>query len=343
GKGWWIMQANNSNGSRATWTRGFAALWAVLVLAAAGGGASAAPVETVLYSFKGGSDGAGPNGGLIADSKGNLYGTTRHGGASGNGTVFKLSPGGTETVLYTFTGGSDGALPSGGLIADSSGNLYGVTASGGASSDGGVVFKLSPSGTETVLYSFKGGSDGSNPYSGLIADSGGNLYGTTELGGAPGSGCGGFGCGTVFKLTGTGFVPPVQFAAFSPTVMIDFGTTPNTDAFEIKSSFTLGSTSKGINPPAEPVTFQVGTLTTTIPAGSFTGTVTSSAFGSFFFTGVINGVSLHAALAPTGANRFSFQAGAQDASLTGTANPVPVTLTVGTNSGATSVTAAISH
>ncbi|MGH6847501.1 MAG: beta-propeller fold lactonase family protein [Methylocella sp.] len=140
---------------------------------------------------------------------------------------------------------------------------------------------------------------------------------------------------------GVGIIPDVPFAAFSPTVMINFGTTPNTDAFEIQSSFTLGSTSKGINPPAMPVTFQIGTFAVTIPPGSFTGTTTGSAFGPFFFAGTINGVSLHAAIAPTGANRFSFQAGSQDASLTGTANPVPVTLTIGNNSATASVTATI--
>ncbi|MGH6838939.1 MAG: hypothetical protein ACREDT_09070 [Methylocella sp.] len=207
-----------------------------------------------------------------------------------------------------------------------------------------MVFKLSPGGTETVLYTFKGGSDGGGPVAGLIADSSGNLYGTTSAGG--GLGCADFfsatpGCGTVFKLAGTGFVPAIPFAAFSPTVSIHFGKTANSDSFELRSSFTLGSTSKGINPPAMPVTFQVGTLALTIPPGSFTGSVTSSAFGPFFFAGVINGVSLHAAIAPTGAKRFSFQAGSQNASLTGTVNPVPVTLTIGNNSGTTSVTANI--
>jgi uncharacterized repeat protein (TIGR03803 family) len=119
--------------------------------------------------------------------------------------VFKLSPNGTYTVLYSFTGGSDGAFPKAGLIADNAGNLYGTGESGGASgkvSGNGVVFKLSPGGTSyTVLYSFMG-SDGGSPYAGLLADSSGNLYGTTELGGAPRN------SGTVFKLAGTGFVPP---------------------------------------------------------------------------------------------------------------------------------------
>ncbi|MGH6850219.1 MAG: choice-of-anchor tandem repeat GloVer-containing protein [Methylocella sp.] len=154
-------------------------------------------IFTVLHTFTGGSDGKLPEGALLADSSGNLYGATYGGGTSNRGTVFKLTPGGTETVLHTFTGGSDG------LIADSSGNLYGTTIFGGAS-NAGVVFKLSPTGTETVLYSFTGGSDGAFPQAGLYADSNGNLFGTTNGGGASGN-------GVVFKLAGTGFeVPTLQ-------------------------------------------------------------------------------------------------------------------------------------
>ncbi|MGH9205494.1 MAG: choice-of-anchor tandem repeat GloVer-containing protein, partial [Acidimicrobiales bacterium] len=166
--------------------------------------------ETVLHAFTFSSEGYGPNGPLIADSSGNLYGTTYSDGASGNGVVFKLTPGGTYTVLHTFTGGSDGANPAGDLIADSSGNLYGTTRGGGASGSGcggfgcGTVFKLSPGGTLTVLYSFTGGSDGEGPVGNLIADSKGNLYGTTLLGGGPGCGQFGLGCGVVFKLSPSG-------------------------------------------------------------------------------------------------------------------------------------------
>ncbi|MGH6848236.1 MAG: choice-of-anchor tandem repeat GloVer-containing protein [Methylocella sp.] len=197
------MQSSNTKRTGKSYPRAGAALCAVLVLAAAGGGASAAPAETVLHSFTGGiSDGGTPRAGLIADSKGNLYGTTVFGGGSGNGAVFKLSPSGTETVLHSFTGGSDGLFPIGGLIADGNGNLFGTTIEGGASG-AGVVFKLSPGGTETVLHAFAGGSDGANPVAGLIADSSGNLYGTALNGGA--SGCnGGSRCGVVFKLSPSG-------------------------------------------------------------------------------------------------------------------------------------------
>jgi len=168
--------------------------------------ASAAPTERVLYSFQGDSDGDSPYGGLIADSSGNLYGTTAGGGTSGVGTVFKLSPSGTKTVLHTFAGGFDGYSPLAPLIADSSGNLYGTTQVGGASRCSlgcGVVFRVSADGTSyVILHFFKGGSDGALPDTGLVADSSGNLYGTTNRGG--GSGCFGDGCGVVFKLSPDG-------------------------------------------------------------------------------------------------------------------------------------------
>lgn len=148
--------------------------------------------ETVLYSFTGGSDGGDPGAGLIRDSAGNLYGTTQIGGTAGFGTVFRLNPRGQETVVYSFTGGADGAAPYGGsLVRDSAGNLYGVTPAGG-DSDFGVVFKIDATGTETVLHSFSG-SDGKIPYGTLALDKSGNLYGTTYEGGA-------YGGGVVFKI-----------------------------------------------------------------------------------------------------------------------------------------------
>ncbi len=148
--------------------------------------------ETVLYSFAGGNDGAGPEAPLIMDTAGNLYGTSALGGSFGKGIVFKLDPSGHETVVHTFTG-SDGANPFAGLIMDAAGNLYGTTTAGGPFGRG-TVFKLDPSGNVTVLHAFTGGSDGSDSHAALIMDAAGNLYGTTDGGGTSGF-------GTVFKLT----------------------------------------------------------------------------------------------------------------------------------------------
>jgi uncharacterized repeat protein (TIGR03803 family) len=166
--------------------------------------------EIVLHSFANSpGDGAIPTAALIMDKAGNLYGTTGHGGASGNcfggcGTVFKLDTSGNETVLHSFTAG-DGAFPLAGLIMDKGGNLYGTTESGGASGDG-TVFKLDSSGKLTVLYSFTGTPDGATPQASLIMDKAGNLYGTTANGGAGtcSNGVVNLGCGTVFKLDTSG-------------------------------------------------------------------------------------------------------------------------------------------
>ena len=144
--------------------------------------------ETVLYAFTGGADGGGPyHAGLVRDPAGNLYGTTFHGGTTGAGVVFKVDPAGNETVLYSFTGGADGGAPTGGLLRDSAGNLYGTA-------NTGVVYKVDPAGNETVLYTFTGGTDGNQPVAGVIQDSAGNLFGTTYQGGRNGT-------GVVFKLT----------------------------------------------------------------------------------------------------------------------------------------------
>ncbi|HTZ95788.1 MAG TPA: choice-of-anchor tandem repeat GloVer-containing protein [Terriglobales bacterium] len=195
--------------------------------------------ETVLHVFQGlqAGDGATPEGGLVMDAVGNLYGTTGYDGTGqctlfgaviGCGTVYEMSPpsqpGGawTEAVIYSFQGGKDGYVPSGDLVFDQAGNLYGVTLWGGGrgtTCDGlyggncGTVFELSPpkqkggAWTEKVLYSFAGtGSwslvgDGGQPNGGLVFDDQGNLYGTTQFGGHTGGVCrGGPGCGIVFEL-----------------------------------------------------------------------------------------------------------------------------------------------
>ena len=158
---------------------------------------SANGTETVLHNFGSGNDGQTPLGNLIFDAAGNLYGTTFAGGIYGFGIVFELSPNGTETVLYNFGSAGDGANPNAGLVFDSSGDLFGTTVNGGTFG-GGTAFELSPNGaggwTETGLYSFGGTpTDGLNPYSGLIFDNSGNLYGTTANGGT-------FGGGTAFEL-----------------------------------------------------------------------------------------------------------------------------------------------
>jgi uncharacterized repeat protein (TIGR03803 family) len=151
---------------------------------------------TLLYTFKDTPDGKRPTGDLVRDPAGNLYGVTVAGGAYLWGTIYKVDPSGNETVLYSFTGGADGATPSAGVLLDSAGNLYGTT-SGGGTSGHGTVFKLDTSGNETVLYSFTGGADGSYPGGSLIRGPGGILYSTTTQGGA-------YGGGTVFKLDITG-------------------------------------------------------------------------------------------------------------------------------------------
>jgi uncharacterized repeat protein (TIGR03803 family) len=146
------------------------------------------------------STGAFPQGQLTPDGQGNFYGVTSGGGTYDSGAVFELSPNGedwSEKIIYSFGPGPGGFTPYlSYVIFDSSGNLYG-TASGGGEYYGGVVYELTPAGsdwTETPLYSFTGGTDGGSPYSGLVMDTGGNLYGVTNLGGENGR-------GTVFELS----------------------------------------------------------------------------------------------------------------------------------------------
>lgn len=168
----------------------------------ASAGSAPAATETVLYAFTGGNDGAYPVAGLVADSYGNLYGTTSQGGAWNNGVVFRVSQAGGEAVLHAFTGGTDGANPQAGLIIDGYHNLYGTTVQGGAWGQG-VAFRLRPSllyragWTETVLHAFGAGTDGAFPYAGLTRDAAGNLYGTTQFGGAAG-------LGTAFEIAPNG-------------------------------------------------------------------------------------------------------------------------------------------
>jgi len=165
--------------------------------------------ESVLYNFQGGTDGGEPNGFISMDRSGNIYGATVIGGNNadcagpGCGVIFKLAKGGQETALYTFTGGADGAGPNGALLIGAKG-LYGTAYAGGdlscsnnSSVGCGVVFKITPAGKETVIYTFKGTPDAANPSYGFVADSKGNGYNTTIYGGASG-------VGTVFEVTSKG-------------------------------------------------------------------------------------------------------------------------------------------
>jgi uncharacterized repeat protein (TIGR03803 family) len=151
----------------------------------------------VLYSFAGGSDGFQPNGGLVFDALGNLYGTTMEGGvgtgcSDGCGTVFELTPssdgGWLKSTLFNFAGTDTGIFPSASLVVDSAGNLYGLA---------DLAFELSPAAggtwTETILNSFTSVSGGSNPEGNVIFDKAGKLYGTTNGGGSAG-------LGVVFEL-----------------------------------------------------------------------------------------------------------------------------------------------
>lgn len=227
--------------------------------------ATLAATSGAEYKFRGIPDGSQPNGGLVADQAGNLYGTTSGGGlrecgfsAPFCGTVFKLSPGANgqlkETILYKFTGGIDGAGPAGSLVFDSAGNLYGTTVSGGNlgvcnGAGCGTVFELSPnqSGTwtESTLYSFLGSTDAEQPGTGVIFDSSGNLYG------AAGGGCIELCNGTIFKLS------PNQDGTWTETIIYTFlggtdGGFPSALAFD-KSGHLFGTTFSGgeTQPPCD--------------------------------------------------------------------------------------------
>jgi uncharacterized repeat protein (TIGR03803 family) len=223
-------------------TSGFGAVYELSP--AAGGGWT----EQVLYSFTAGTDGSGPKSTLAIDPSGNLFGVTMAGGTGscpgGCGTVFELSntgSGWTRTTVYSFSGGGDGRSPSGSLLLDAAGNLYGVTAQGGAHTFG-VVYKISPTSTgwhQSVLYSFPGPTI-TIPWSTLAMDAGGNLYGTTLRGGSHGR-------GSVFELS-----PPSLHSWWTFQTIHSFdgpdGTQPTLDALIIDAAGNLyGSTSSGGN------------------------------------------------------------------------------------------------
>jgi uncharacterized repeat protein (TIGR03803 family) len=231
------------------------AMTAILLLAS---GAWAQAKYKVLHTFNPGQSGYIPTAGLIFDAGGNLYGTTLHGGnlsqcdGNGCGVVFELAPktdgSWAESVLYSFCSLRnclDGGGPESSLIFDKDGNLYGTT-QGGGTSDAGTVFQLTPnpdgSWTESVLYSFGGGNDGSGPVAGLIFDQGGNLYGTTPYGGG-----GVNDSGIVFQLK------PTQRGTWTESVLYRFESTqdggqPNAGLILDQRGNLYGTTTEGGGP-----------------------------------------------------------------------------------------------
>jgi uncharacterized repeat protein (TIGR03803 family) len=227
---------------------------------------SGGPLET-LYSF-GGANGEYPVAGLVQGTDGNFYGTTQFGGAYGYGTVFNITPGGKLETLYSFCAKSscvDGAEPTGSLVQGTDGNFYGTTFYGGANCvqnlGCGTVFKVTTAGAITTLYSFCSQSscdDGSGPYAGLIQDTDGSFYGTTEEGGAE------YSYGTVFSLS-VGLGPFIETRPTSGTVgtAVTILGTNLTDVTNVRfngleSKFTIVSASE---------------ITTTVPKGATTGPV----------------------------------------------------------------------
>jgi uncharacterized repeat protein (TIGR03803 family) len=168
------------------------------------------------------ADGASSHAGLVQGTTGDFYGTTVGGGASGNGTVFKITPSGELTTLHSFCSKSctDGEEPTSGLVQATNGDLYGTTVTGGASGYG-TVFKITPSGELTTLHSFDG-TDGANPYAGLVQDSNGDFYGTTTGGGA-----GNY--GKVFKITPSGALTVLHSFDGADGVNPDAGLVQGTD------------------------------------------------------------------------------------------------------------------
>ena len=223
-----------------------------------------AGVESVLWSFGNGADGAEPEAGLIMDGSGNLFGTTLSGGADQKGTVFELTPptsGGawTESVVWSFGNGTDGTRPVGSLIMDSSGNLYGTTEQGGANGVG-TVFELIPpsmdegSWTESILWNFnpgtRGTKDGFEPEAGVIMDTSGNLFGTTGSGGIhfqdPSDHPGFTDPGIVFELT----PPSTAGGSWTESILRNFGESKDGNNLQAgviidKSGNLYGTTNQG--------------------------------------------------------------------------------------------------
>jgi len=225
---------------------------------------------TTLYSFTGNGDGGYPEAGLIQATDGNFYGTCSGGGGSGAGTVFQISSNGTFTIIYSFSGGSDGGYPYCTLVQGPDGNLYG-TCNGGGNSDAygdtfGTIFQLSTNANSTLntLYRFTDGSDGANPDAGLIRAADGNLYGTAAYGGN--SDAYGDTFGTVFQVSTNGTF----------TTLWDFtdgsdGANPEGGLIQGTDGKLYGTTADGGNTNGAGTVFQITTNGTFTTLWDFTG------------------------------------------------------------------------
>ncbi|MBV9718328.1 MAG: hypothetical protein JOZ77_03355 [Candidatus Eremiobacteraeota bacterium] len=209
--------------------------------------------EVVLHAFSGGADGNFSFSDLIIDAAGNIYGTASEGGyfkgecaqvGVGCGVVFKVTPSHKYTVLYAFHG-TDGSEPYAGLTMDSGGNLYGTTSFGGKTGFG-TVFKLDPSGHESVLYNFTKGADGGVPVSGVVLDGQHNIYGTTQYGGFAGNQACDDGCGVVFEVNASGKETILHTFTSTPDGQFPLGTLVLTSSNILYGTTQYGGTgSKG--------------------------------------------------------------------------------------------------
>jgi uncharacterized repeat protein (TIGR03803 family) len=221
--------------------------------------------EEILHAFQGGfnTDAASPAGGVIMDDAGNLYGATISGGLGpfpGFGTLYRVDPAGNFTVLYKFQGKSDGANPTGPLVRDAQGNLYGVApATDTSGTVRGTVFKLAPDGTIAVLHSFTGGRDGSAPQGGLFMDSAGDLFGAASAGGDTGN-------GTIFEITKSGtFKRLYSFKGTSD------GKNPNGELVRDAAGNIFGTTQSGPNQFVLGTAFELSRTGTLTVLHTFTG------------------------------------------------------------------------
>jgi uncharacterized repeat protein (TIGR03803 family) len=291
-------------------------------------GFASTPTTLVNFTY---SSGANSYAGLIADANGNLFGTTYDGGAFGAGTAFEIVKtasgySSTPTILVNFNV-TDGQGPQSPLIADASGNFFGTTEYGGASGDG-AVFKIvkTTSGyasTPITLVSFNG-TNGEGPRGVLLPDANGDLFGTTEYGGL-------YSDGTLFELTGSGFVTSIPFASFQADVAVS---TAKPYAYALVAGFTTSAANTAINPATEVVTLAIANYTVTIPAGSF-----KTIGNAYLYQGTINGVTISAGLTPLGKNAYAFAVIGSPENLSSATNPVMVNLTIGANAGSSQVNA----